>query len=121
VPAQRTAPEADRTAIRPFEVHVPEEQPAELRRRLAATRLPSRELVTDRAQGVQLATVQELARYWATDYDWRACEARLNALPQFTTEIDEVDIHFQLIFSNTHSALDVAATFGDTASSASPA
>jgi len=94
VPPQRTAPEADRTAIRPFEVHVPEEQLAELRRRLAATRLPSRELVTDRSQGVQLATVQELARYWATDYDWRACEARLNALPQFTTEIYGVDIHF---------------------------
>src|SRR5918998_4878229 len=90
VPAQRAAPETDRTAIRPFEVHIPEEQLAELRDRLAASRLPSRELVMDRSQGVQLATVQELARYWATDYDWRACEARLNALPQFTTEIDGV-------------------------------
>ena len=66
----------------------------DLRRRIAATRWPTKELVDDRSQGVQLATMQELARYWATDYDWRACEARLNALPQFTTEIDGVDIHF---------------------------
>ena len=92
VPTPR--PEADATAVRPFEVHVPEEQFAELRRRLAATRWPSRELVTDRSQGVQLATMQELARYWAGEYDWRRCEARLNALPQFTTEIDGVEIHF---------------------------
>jgi Epoxide hydrolase N terminus len=73
------------SAIHPFHVQVPEEALTELRRRLAATRWPSRELVTDRSQGVQLATIQELARYWATEYDWRACEARLNALPQFTT------------------------------------
>jgi hypothetical protein len=82
---------ADATAIRPFRIEVPEEQLAELRRRIAATRWPSRELVADRSQGVQLATIQELARHWTTDYDWRACEARLNALPQFTTEIDGVD------------------------------
>ena len=88
VPAPRT--EADLTAVRPFEVHVPEEQLADLRRRLAATRWPTRELVPDREQGVQLATMQELTRYWATDHDWRRCEARLNALPQFMTEIDEI-------------------------------
>ena len=80
--------------IRPFHVDVPEEELADLRRRIAATRWPSKELVEDRSQGVQLATLQELARYWATDYDWRKAEAKLNALPQFTTEIDGVDIHF---------------------------
>jgi hypothetical protein len=80
--------------IRPFEVHVPDEDLADLQRRIAATRWPSKELVTDRSQGVQLATLQELARYWTTGYDWRACEAKLNALPQFTTKIDGVDIHF---------------------------
>jgi pimeloyl-ACP methyl ester carboxylesterase len=112
MPTQRTSPEADRTAIRPFEVHVPEEQLAELRRRVAATRLPSRELVMDRSQGVQLATVQELARYWATDYDWRACEARLNALPQFTTEIDGVDIHFIHVKSQHQNAMPLIMTHG---------
>src|SRR5919107_3134340 len=86
VPAPRT--EADLTAVRPFRVHVPEEQLADLRRRLAATRWPTRELVSDREQGVQLATMQELARYWAGEYDMRRMAARLNALPQFTTHID---------------------------------
>jgi hypothetical protein len=80
--------------IRPFQVDIPEAELADLRRRIAATRLPSEELVRDRSQGVQLATVQELARYWTNEYDWRKCEARLNALPQFTTEIDGVEIHF---------------------------
>src|SRR5215212_1692332 len=80
--------------IRPFQVEIPEEELAELRRRIEATRWPSKELVADRSQGVQLATLQALARYWTTDYDWRRCEARLNALPQFTTQIDGVDIHF---------------------------
>jgi pimeloyl-ACP methyl ester carboxylesterase len=112
VPAQRTAPEADRTAIRPFEVHVPDEQLAELRGRLAATRWPAKELVTDRSQGVQLATIQDLARYWATDYDWRACEARLNALPQFMTEIDGVDIHFIHVKSPHENALPLIITHG---------
>src|SRR5256884_9335480 len=79
---------ADDTSIRPFRVNVPDEDLAELHRRIAATRLPSKELVADRSQGVQLATIQELARYWENEYDWRRCEARLNALPQFTTEID---------------------------------
>ena len=83
------------TAIRPFTIpEVPEAELTALRERIAATRWPSRELVADRSQGVQLATIQELARYWATDYDWRKCEAKLNALPQFTTEIGGVDIHF---------------------------
>ena len=98
--------------IRPFEVHVPEEDLADLQRRIAATRLPSKELVDDRSQGVQLATIQELARYWATEYDWRACEARLNALPQFTTEIDGVDIHFIHVKSRHENALPLIMTHG---------
>ena len=91
------------TEIRPFRVDMPDEAIADLRRRIGATRWPSRELVDDRSQGVQLATIQELARYWATEYDWRACEAELNALPQFTTEIDGVDIHFIHVPSSTGS------------------
>jgi pimeloyl-ACP methyl ester carboxylesterase len=110
VPAPRA--EADLTAVRPFEVHVPEEQLADLRRRLAATRWPSRELVTDRSQGVQLATMQELARYWATDHDWRRCEAKLNALPQFTTEIDGVHIHFIHVRSPHPDAMPLIMTHG---------
>ena len=98
--------------IRPFHVDIPEEALAELRRRIAAARWPSRELVTDRSQGVQLATMQELARYWATDYDWRACEAKLNALPQFTTEIDGVDIHFIHVKSPHADALPLIMTHG---------
>ena len=82
------------TDIRPFRVEVPQEELDDLRRRVAATRWPSTELVKDRSQGVQLATVQELARYWTGEYDWRRAEARLNALPQFMTEINGVDIHF---------------------------
>jgi len=80
--------------IKPFRVHFPDEALADLKHRVAATRWPDKEIVTDQSQGVQLATVQKLARYWATDYNWRKVEARLNALPQFTTEIDGVDIHF---------------------------
>ena len=82
------------TDIRPFHVDVPDEELAELTRRISATRWPSPELVGDRSQGVQLATLQQLARYWATEYDWRKAEAKLNDLPNFTTEIDGVDIHF---------------------------
>ncbi len=89
----RTRTRTSSPTIRPFRIKVPKERLAELRRRLAATRWPSRELVADRSQGVQLATIGALARFWATEHDWRACEARLNALPQFTTEIDGVDIH----------------------------
>jgi pimeloyl-ACP methyl ester carboxylesterase len=97
---------------RPFRIEVPEEQLAELRRRLTATRWPSSELVADRSQGVQLATIQALARYWATDYDWRTCEARLNALPQFTTQIDGVDIHFIHVKSPHENALPLIMTHG---------
>jgi hypothetical protein len=84
----------ENATIRPFRVEVPQEELAELRRRIAATRWPSKELVPDRSQGVQLATVQALARYWAEDYDFGRIAARLNALPQFTTTIDGVEIHF---------------------------
>jgi hypothetical protein len=100
------------SAIRPFHVDVPEEALTELRRRLAATRWPSRELVADRSQGVQLATMQALARYWATEYDLRRCEARLNALPQFMTEIDGVDIHFIHVRSPHPDALPLIMTHG---------
>jgi pimeloyl-ACP methyl ester carboxylesterase len=100
------------TAIRPYRIEVPEEQLAELRRRLAATRWPSRELVADRSQGVQLATIQSLARFWTTEHDWRACEARLNALAQFTTEIDGVDIHFIHVTSPHEKALPLIMTHG---------
>jgi pimeloyl-ACP methyl ester carboxylesterase len=100
------------TEIRPFRVDIPEEELAELRRRIAAARWPSRELVADRSQGVQLATIQELARYWATDYDWRKAEAKLNALPQFTTTIDGVDIHFIHVKSPHENALPLIMTHG---------
>jgi pimeloyl-ACP methyl ester carboxylesterase len=98
--------------IRPFRADFPEEAIADLSRRIAATRWPRKELVADRSQGVQLATIQELARYWATDYDWRACEARLNALPQFTTEIDGVDVHFIHVKSPHAGALPLIMTHG---------
>jgi pimeloyl-ACP methyl ester carboxylesterase len=100
------------TSIQPFRVNVPDDELAELRRRIAATRWPSKELVGDRSQGVQLATTQELARYWATDYDWRKCETRLNALPQFKTEIDGVDIHFIHVKSPHADALPLIMTHG---------
>jgi pimeloyl-ACP methyl ester carboxylesterase len=98
--------------IRPFQVGMPDEAIADLRQRIAATRWPTQELVADRSQGVQLATIQELARYWTTDYDWRACEARLNALPQFKTEIDGVDIHFIQVKSRHENALPLIITHG---------
>jgi Epoxide hydrolase N terminus len=97
-------------AVRPFRIDVPEEELVELRRRIAATRWPSKELVEDRSQGVQLATLRELARYWETDYDWRKVEAELNALPQFTTEIDGVDIHFIHVKSRHENALPLIMT-----------
>jgi pimeloyl-ACP methyl ester carboxylesterase len=100
------------TEIRPFRVDMPDEAIADLRRRIAATRWPGKELVADRSQGVQLATIQELARYWAAEYDWRACEAELNALPQFTTRIDGVDIHFIHVKSEYAGALPLIITHG---------
>jgi pimeloyl-ACP methyl ester carboxylesterase len=103
---------SDQTEIRPFRLDMPDEAMADLRRRIAATRWASRELVADRSQGVQLTTIQELARYWATDYDWRACEARLNALPQFTTEIDGLGIHFIHVRSRHENALPLIITHG---------
>jgi pimeloyl-ACP methyl ester carboxylesterase len=98
--------------IRPFHVDVPPEKIDDLRRRIAAARWPSKELVDDRSQGVQLAALQELARYWTTEYDMRRCETRLNALPQFTTEIDGVDIHFIHVKSPHENALPLIMTHG---------
>ncbi|MGY1736625.1 epoxide hydrolase family protein [Geodermatophilus sp. SYSU D00684] len=112
VPQPRTAAGADPTAIRPFRIAVPEAELLDLRRRVAATRWPSAELVGDRSQGVQLATVQALVRHWLTDYDWRACEARINALPQFTTEIDGVEVHFLHVRSPHEDALPLVMTHG---------
>jgi len=100
------------TEIRPFHIEIPEEQIDDLRRRIAATHWPSKELVEDRSQGVQLATMQELARYWTTEHDWRTCEAKLNALPQFTTEIDGVDVHFIHVRSQHENALPLIMTHG---------
>jgi pimeloyl-ACP methyl ester carboxylesterase len=100
------------TEIRPFHIDIQEEELADLRRRIEATRLPSKELVEDRSQGVQLATIQALATYWATDYDWRKVEAELNALPQFMTEIDGVDIHFIHVRSQHENALPLIMTHG---------
>jgi pimeloyl-ACP methyl ester carboxylesterase len=100
------------TEIRPFHVEIPEKQIADLRRRIAATRWPSKELVDDRSQGVQLATLKELARYWSTDYDFGRVEERLNALPQFTTEIDGVDVHFIHVRSQHEDALPLIMTHG---------
>jgi pimeloyl-ACP methyl ester carboxylesterase len=100
------------SAIRPFSINVPEEALVDLRRRLAATRWPERETVPDQSQGVQLATIQKLARYWATEYDWRKVEARLQALPQFITEIDGLDIHFIHVRSKHDNALPLIVTHG---------
>jgi pimeloyl-ACP methyl ester carboxylesterase len=98
--------------IRPFQVDVPEAELTELRRRIDATRWPERETVTDDSQGVRLATMQELARYWATEYDWRKCEGRLKALPHFLTEIDGLDIHFIHVSSQHEDALPLIVTHG---------
>jgi pimeloyl-ACP methyl ester carboxylesterase len=98
--------------IRPFHVNVPEAELTELRRRVNATRWPERETVTDASQGVRLATIQKLARYWVTDYDWRKVEAKLNAVPQFITEIDGLDIHFIHIRSKHENALPLIVTHG---------
>jgi len=106
------AGENNDTAIRPFRVNVAQADLADLRRRLAATRWPTKELVGDRSQGVQLATLKELVRYWATDYDWRKAEAKLNAYPQFVTKIDGVDIHFIHVKSRHPNAMPMIITHG---------
>jgi pimeloyl-ACP methyl ester carboxylesterase len=103
---------ADKNAIRPFHVHFPEAELTDLRRRINATRWPERETVTDASQGVQLATTQALARYWATEYDWRKVEARLNALPNLITNIDGLDIHFIHVRSKHQNALPMIVTHG---------
>jgi pimeloyl-ACP methyl ester carboxylesterase len=102
----------DNTAIRPFRVDVPEADLVELRRRVTATRWPDKETVTDPSQGVQLATIQKLARYWRTEHDWRKVQARLNALPQFMTKIDGLDIHFIHVRSKHENALPMIVTHG---------
>jgi pimeloyl-ACP methyl ester carboxylesterase len=112
LPVRVTAAEADKTAVRPFTFTAPEKDLVELRRRVKATVWPDRETVPDASQGVQLATIQALARYWATDYDWRKVEAKLNALPQFMTEIDGLDIHFIHVRSKHKNALPVIVTHG---------
>ena len=106
-----TTAETD-VAVRPFHVDVPEEQLEDLRRRIAATNWPERETVADQSQGVPLAMIQKLARYWLTDYDWRTCEANLNALPQFITEIDGLDIHFVHVRSQHEDALPLIVNHG---------
>jgi pimeloyl-ACP methyl ester carboxylesterase len=108
----RPAPAATSEAIRPFHIDIPEADLVDLRRRLAATRWPDKETVTDDSQGVPLATMQQLVKYWQTDYDWRKVEARLNALPQFITEIDGVDIHFIHVRSKHDNALPMIVTHG---------
>src|SRR6202166_4071795 len=99
-------------SIRPFHVNIPQDQLVDLRRRVLATRWPERETVTDRSQGVQLAKIQEVVRYWGRDYDWRKVEARLNALPNFITAIDGLDIHFIHVRSKHKNALPLIVTHG---------
>src|SRR6266446_5665083 len=102
----------DKTAIRPFQFNFPDAELTDLRRRVNATKWPDREQVTDASQGVQLATMQKLARYWGTDYDWRKGEAKLKAVPQFITEIDGIDIHFIHVRSRHENALPMIVTHG---------
>jgi hypothetical protein len=108
---QEATHSTDTAAIRPFNVRVPEAELTELRRRINNTKWPERETVTDATQGVQLATTQALARYWGTEYDWRKCEARLNALQQFITENDGLDIHFLHVRSKHENALPIIVTY----------
>src|SRR5437899_1699389 len=103
---------SDQTAVRPFRLGFPEAELTELRSRINATRWPERETVTDDSQGVPLATIQELARYWGTDYDWSKCQERLNSLPHFITEIDGLDIHFVHVRSQHEDALPLIVTHG---------
>ncbi|WP_321922214.1 epoxide hydrolase family protein [Paraburkholderia guartelaensis] len=108
----KSAPNGDKTAIRPLRVHVPEAQLVDLRRRIKATRWPDKETVNDESQGVPLAMMQEVARHWSTDYDWRRCEAKLNSLPNFVTEIDRLDIHFIHVRSKHENAMPLIVTHG---------
>src|SRR6202051_589066 len=111
LPAQMPAAAGD-PAIRPFRVNVPEADLADLRKRIAATKWPEREQVADASQGVQLATMQKLAQYWANEHDWRKCEAKINAVPNFITEIDGLDIHFIHVRSKHENALPLIVTHG---------
>ena len=112
IATRQRAHSADNAAIRPFRVSVPEAELTDLRRRITATKFPERETVNDMSQGVPLATVEKLARYWATEYDWRKVEARLNALPQFISEIDGLDIHFIHVRSKHEKALPIIVSHG---------
>src|SRR5439155_3086375 len=112
VPQQRSEQPADKSAIRPFHVDVPEAELTDLRRRIKATGWPEKETVADTSQGVPLAPLQDLARYWATEYDWRKVEARLNAVPNFITEIDGLDIHFIHVRSKHADALPIVVCHG---------
>src|SRR6185369_1061178 len=109
---QQSQQTVDKNAIRPFQVSFPQEELTELRRRVNATRWPEQETVADHSQGVPLATVQKLAQYWATDYDWSKCEEKLKALPHFITEIDGLDIHFIHVRSKHEDALPLIVTHG---------
>jgi pimeloyl-ACP methyl ester carboxylesterase len=111
-PSARQSAGAEDNAIRPFRIHVPQAELDDLRRRIAATRWPDRETVDDRSQGVRLAKLQELVRYWGTEYDWRKVEAKLNSLPQFVTTIDGLDIHFIHVRSRHPKALPLLITHG---------
>jgi pimeloyl-ACP methyl ester carboxylesterase len=112
VTGRSSTPAADKEALRPFRAGFPDEALADLRRRIEATRFPEKEPVSDQSQGVQLATIQKLARYWASEYDWRKCEARLNSLPQFVTQIDGLDIHFVHVRSKHENAMPLIITHG---------
>jgi len=107
-----TSPVEEKAAVSPFHIDVPEADLVDLRRRIAETRWPERETVDDNSQGVPLAMIEGLARYWATDYDWRKCEEKLNALPQFMTEIDGLDIHFVHVRSKHENALPLIVNHG---------
>src|SRR5215204_4215329 len=107
-----TSPVGEEAAVRPFRIDVPEEDLVDLRRRIAATQWPEKETVADQSQGVPLAMIQELARYWATDYDWRKCEAKLKALSHFITDIDGLDIHFIHVRSKHENALPLMVNHG---------
>jgi pimeloyl-ACP methyl ester carboxylesterase len=112
VTERRTEQTTDKAAIRPFQVNIPDAELTELRRRITATRFPEKETVSDPSQGVQLALMQAVARYWATDYDWRKVEAKLNSYPQFITEIDGLDIHFIHVRSRHEDAMPLVVTHG---------